>query len=61
MAQEDNHQLTVRDLYPGQSDEWYEEAEANLRRYAAILLKVYDRTRAEGQPWASTDEDGDKS
>ena len=38
------------------NNEWYAEAEANLRRYAAILLKIYDRRKAEGLPWPNADE-----
>ena len=52
----DQKQLTVKDLYPGHDDEWYAEAEANLRRHAAILLKIYDRRKAEGLPWSDADE-----
>ena len=52
MRHEDT-QLTVRDLYPDFSEDQLAEAEKNLRRFAAILLRVYERTKAEGLPWAA--------
>jgi len=60
MPHEDK-QLTVRDLYPDFSDEQLAEAEATLRRFAAILLRVYERTQAEGIPWATWDRPGDEA
>ena len=49
-------QLTVGDLYPEYSKEELIEAEANLRRFAAILLRVYERTKAEGVAWGAQSE-----
>jgi len=33
-------EISIRDLYPGHSDEWHQEAEANLRRYLNVLIDI---------------------
>jgi len=46
---EDQNPVTIRDLYPEFSPEQLEEAEANLRRYLASLLRMAERLQAEGR------------
>lgn len=43
--------ITIRDLYPEMNDQELATAEANLRRYVAIIVKVYDRLKSEGKSW----------
>jgi len=43
--------ITIRDLYPHMSEEELAGAEANLRRYVAVIVRIYDRLQAEGKPW----------
>lgn len=43
--------ITVRDLYPEMSDSELSEAEANLKRFVAVLVRIYDRLRSEGKHW----------
>jgi hypothetical protein len=40
--------ISIRDLYPGYSDQEYEEAEARLRRYVEILAEIYESRLREG-------------
>lgn len=47
--------ISIRNLYPGHSDEWYQEAKANLRRYLNILVDISaSRLKAESN---ETDEE----
>ncbi len=39
------------------SDDELAVAEANLKRYAAIIARIYDRLKAEGKPWAAPTSD----
>lgn len=41
--------ITIRDLYPELSPEEIEEAETNLKRYVAALLRMAERLRGEGR------------
>jgi hypothetical protein len=43
--------ITIRDLYPHLSEGELAVAEANLRRYLAVIMRIYDRLQAEGKPW----------
>ena len=43
--------ITIRDLYPRMTEEELAVAEANLKRYVAVLVRIYDRLQAEGKPW----------
>ena len=47
----DDKPITIRDLYPHLSEEELAVAEANLRRYVAVLVRIYDRLKAEGKSW----------
>ncbi|MEW6159574.1 MAG: hypothetical protein AB1813_19270 [Verrucomicrobiota bacterium] len=38
---------TLRNLYPGYSDEELEVAEDNLNRYLELVLQIHDRLEAE--------------
>ena len=49
--------ITIRDLYPQMSDEELAMAEANLRRYVAVVVRIYDRLKAEGKPWPGASPD----
>ncbi len=40
---------SIRDLYPGHTDEWYAEAEANLERYLQVIIRIVERLRTEGK------------
>lgn len=43
--------ITIRDLYPNMSDAELAEAEANLKAYVAVIVRIYDRLKAEGKEW----------
>jgi hypothetical protein len=49
MAMQNHAPITISDLYPEFTKEELEEAEANLRRYLAVLLRMNDRLEAEGR------------
>jgi len=44
-----NGPVTISDLYPDFTKEELEEAEANLRRYLAVLLRMSERLANEGR------------
>ena len=48
---EQDHPITIRDLYPHMSEEELAVAEANLKRYVAVIVRIYDRLKAEGKSW----------
>ena len=41
----------LRRLYSHMTDDEVREAQRNLRRYAAVILRIYDRLKAEGKNW----------
>jgi len=41
--------LTIANLYPDFTKQQLEEAEANVRRYLAVLLRMSDRPASEGR------------
>jgi hypothetical protein len=43
--------ITIRDLYPQMTEEELAVAEANLRRYVALIVRIYDRLQSEGKSW----------
>ena len=43
---------TIRDLYPGLSDEQLKEAEENLERYLELALRMYDRIRSDPEAYS---------
>ncbi len=45
--------MKLKEIYPGQTEEWYRQAEANLRRYLEIVIRTYKRLNEtpEGQAW----------
>jgi len=43
---------TIRDLYPGLSDEQLKEAEENLGRYLELALRIYDRIRSDPEAYS---------
>ncbi len=45
--------ISLRQLYPHLTDEQLETAEANLRRYIAVMVRIYERVRAEQGPEAA--------
>ena len=48
---QDNKPITIRDLYPHMNEEELAVAEANLRRYVAVVVRIYERLKAEGNSW----------
>ena len=40
----------VRDLYPDLTDKELAEAENNLERYLALVLRIFERLEAESSP-----------
>jgi hypothetical protein len=47
-AMQPNQPKTLRDLYPNLTDQQLEEAEANLERYLAVMMRIAARLQAEG-------------
>jgi hypothetical protein len=45
---DDQHPITLRDLYPHFTAEQLEEAEANLEEYLTVMLRVAERRRSDG-------------
>jgi hypothetical protein len=48
---QDDKPITIRDLYPHMNEKELAVAEANLKRYVAVLVRIYDRLKAEGKSW----------
>ena len=40
-------EVTIKDLYPHLNDDQQREAEENLNRYVALVLRVYERIRTD--------------
>ena len=40
--------ITIRDIYPHFTEDQLEEAEANLERYLAVMMRIAERLRSEG-------------
>ena len=53
----DQHPITISDLYPDMSAEKLQEAEVNLRRYVQILWRIHQRLKAEGKTWPRSPSD----
>jgi hypothetical protein len=45
----DEKEISILDIYPGQTDEWYRESEENIKRYVAIMWRIDERLRKEGK------------
>ena len=45
-----NHPLTMKKLYPGLTDAEVVEAENNLDRYVALVLRIFERLETENCP-----------
>jgi hypothetical protein len=43
--------IRIEDVWPGQTPEWYAEAEENVRRYMSVIIRIDERLRAEGREW----------
>jgi hypothetical protein len=41
----------LRRLYSHMTDDEVREAQRNLQRYLAVIVKIYDRLKAEGKQW----------
>jgi hypothetical protein len=52
---EQHQTTTLRELYPHFTDDQLEEAEANLERYLAVMMRIAERLRSDGYDLASTD------
>jgi hypothetical protein len=50
-AMQDDKPITIRDLYPDMNEKELAVAEANLKRYVAVVVRIYDRLKAEDKPW----------
>lgn len=48
---EDNQPITIQDLYPHMSEEELAVAETNLKRYVTVVVRIYERLKAEGKSW----------
>ena len=48
---QDDKPITIRDLYPHMNEKELAVAEANLKLYVAVLVRIYDRLKAEGKSW----------
>jgi len=48
----------LRDLYPGLNEQELAEAEDNLDRYLALVLRIFERVQTDPQPDRLTDGDG---
>ena len=49
MAMQNQTAITISDLYPDFTKQELEEAEANLQRYLAVLLRMSERLSSEGR------------
>jgi len=47
-----NPSPSIRDLYPDLTDKELTEAEDNLERYLALVLRIFERVEAESSPQA---------
>ena len=47
--------ITIRDLYPDLTEADLAVAEANLRRYVAVIVRIYERLEREGRSWPDCD------
>jgi hypothetical protein len=50
----DHTPITIREVYPDFTDEQLAEAETTFRRYIAVMVRIYERVRAEQGPEAAT-------
>jgi hypothetical protein len=41
----------LRKLYVHMTDDQVREAQRNLKRYVAVIVRIYDRLKAEGKSW----------
>lgn len=48
-------EITLREIYPEFSDTQLAEAESNIRRYLAVLIRIANRLQAEGYTPADLD------
>jgi hypothetical protein len=55
-AQYEEREIAIRDPYPHMNEEELAEAEANLKRYVAVIVRIYDRLKAEGKRWHTPEE-----
>jgi hypothetical protein len=55
----ENATPSMRDVYPDLSEKELAEAEDNLDRYLALVLRIFERTETEMDPQAGRLTDGD--
>jgi len=48
------HKITLHEVYPTFSEEQLAEAETTFRRYISVMVRIYERVRAEQGPEAAT-------
>jgi hypothetical protein len=46
----------IRKVYPHMTDAELRIARANLRRYVAVIVRIYDRLKSEGRTWPGLEE-----
>jgi hypothetical protein len=51
MAKDDDNLDDIRKVYPYMTDDELRIARDNLRRYVAVIVRIYDRLKAEGKSW----------
>ncbi len=44
----------IRKLYPHMTDDKLRIARDNLRRYLAVIVRIYDRLKVEGKEWPAS-------
>lgn len=52
MHEKSFNDTSVRDLYPHLNEDQLEEAEENLERYLALVLRIYDRIQNDPQAYS---------
>jgi hypothetical protein len=50
-------EITLRELYPHFTEDQLAEAESNIRRYLAVVVRIAERLKAEGRHLPASVED----
>ena len=51
MFKDEDNLDDIRKVYPHMTDAELRIARDNLRRYVAVIVRIYDRLKAEGREW----------
>ena len=61
-GEDQNEEITIRDLYPHFTDEQLKEAEENFKRYIELSIQMYRRIQGDPEAYAQfkalTEQDG---